>query len=54
MVESNPLRGCLKLGEMDWYWYHNPVTGCDEHRNTFNHYPDEEKCKMCKHNFEPR
>jgi len=48
----NNLKGCLSFGNMEWYWYHNPVTGFDEHRNTYERYDDEEKCKLCKHKFE--
>lgn len=52
-MAENPLKGCFE-SSMEWYWYHNPVTGCDEHRNTFDTYMDEEKCKLCKHSFELR
>ena len=36
---------------MEFYWYRNPVTGYDEHRNTCETYDDEEKCKLCKHKY---
>ena len=49
---TNNLKGCLPFCNMEWYWYHNPVTGLDEHRNTYERYDDEEKCKLCKYKFE--
>ena len=51
--DVSSLKGCC-FGDMEWYWYHNPVTGLDEHRNHYEKYNDEEKCKLCKHEFEPR
>jgi len=34
------------------YSYYNPVTRETETRHECEYYPDEEKCKICKHSFE--
>lgn len=46
----NELKGSLNLGES--YQYYNPLTASIEDRYKCEYYPDEEKCKLCKHEFE--